>query len=76
MGRTDLRIGLSGAKFDVEYDFDVHVAVAPPKASEHFQKKCKRFADIFFVFFVFLFFLFFDADKKLLASKYEMSGIV
>ena len=27
-GRTDLRISLSGAKFDVEADFDVRFAVA------------------------------------------------
>ena len=30
-GRTDLRISLSGAKFDEEADFDVHSAVGPPK---------------------------------------------
>ena len=30
-GRTDLRISLSGAKFDEEADFDVRSAVGPPK---------------------------------------------
>ena len=30
-GRTDLRISLSGAKFDADADFDVRSAVAPPK---------------------------------------------
>ena len=32
-GRTDLRISLSGAKFDeeIQADFDVHSAVGPPK---------------------------------------------
>ena len=34
-GRTDLRIGLSGAKFDAESDFEVRLAVAP-------QKHCKN----------------------------------
>ena len=29
--RADLRISLSGAKFDEEADFDVHSAVGPPK---------------------------------------------
>ena len=29
--RTDLRIGGSRAKFDVEVDGEVHLAVAPPK---------------------------------------------
>ena len=30
-GRTDLRISLSGAKFDEEADFDVRSTVGPPK---------------------------------------------
>ena len=48
-GRTDLRISLSGAKFDEEADFDVRSAVGPPKPhqidenlifrSENFAKK-------------------------------------
>ena len=28
-GRTNLRIGVSGAKFDAEVDFEVHVTPAP-----------------------------------------------
>ena len=28
-GRTDLRIGVSGAKFDAEVDFEVHFARVP-----------------------------------------------
>ena len=30
-GCTDLRIGVSGAKFDAEVDFEVPFAPAPPK---------------------------------------------
>ena len=55
-GRTDLRISLSGAKFDEEADFDVRSAVGPPKPhqideklifrSENFAKK--MFSAIFF----------------------------
>ena len=33
-GRTDLRIGVSGAKFDAKYDFEVHLAVAPQKPDQ------------------------------------------
>ena len=33
-GRTDLRIGGSRAKFDVEVDGKVHLAVTPPKPYE------------------------------------------
>ena len=31
-GRTDLRKGISVAKFDAESDFEVRLAVAPPKS--------------------------------------------
>ena len=37
-GRTDLRIGGSRAKFDVEVDGKVHLAVAPPKPNEINEK--------------------------------------
>ena len=37
-GRTDLRVSLSGAKFDVEADFDFHSAVAPPKPHQVDEK--------------------------------------
>ena len=33
-GRTDLRISLSGAKFDKEADFDLRSAVGPPKPNQ------------------------------------------
>ena len=33
-GRTDLRIGVSGANFDAEIDFEVHFASAPQKPDE------------------------------------------
>ena len=34
LGRTDLRIGVSRAKFDDECDFEVRLAVAPQKRHE------------------------------------------
>ena len=37
-GRTDLRVSLSGAKFDAEADFDVSSAVAPPKPHQINEK--------------------------------------
>ena len=37
-GRTDLRISLSGAKFDQEADFDVRSAVGPPKPHQIDEK--------------------------------------
>ena len=48
-GHTDLRISLSGAKFDEEADFDVRLAVGPPKPYQIDEKtnvsirKCCRF---------------------------------
>ena len=36
-GRTDLRKGVSEAKFDVEADFDVKKSLAPPKAAENHE---------------------------------------
>ena len=38
LGRTELRIGGSRAKFDVEVDGEVHLAVAPPKPIEINEK--------------------------------------
>ena len=49
-GRTDLRISLSGAKFDEEADFDVRSAVGPPKPyqiDENLICQSKTFADFF-----------------------------
>ena len=37
-GRTDLRKGESGAKFDAESDFEVRLAVAPQKPGRNNEK--------------------------------------
>ena len=37
-GRTDLRKGVSRAKFDAESDFEVHLAVAPQKPCHNSEK--------------------------------------
>ena len=61
-GRTDLRKGVSRAKFDAESDFEVHLAVAPQKPCQNSEKtifRPEKFAKQFFS-----------------ASKNEMSGIV
>ena len=53
LGRTDLRKGVSGAKFDAESDFEVHLAVAPQKPSQNSEKlifRSENFADFFSVF--------------------------
>ena len=34
-GRTDLRRGVSGAKFEWQADFEVRLAVAPQKPNEN-----------------------------------------
>ena len=36
--RTELKIGVSGAKFDVESDFEVHLAVASQKPCQNSKK--------------------------------------
>ena len=62
LGRTDLRKGVSGAKFDGQADFQVRLAVAPRKPGQNSEKlifRSKKIADFF-----------------LSASKNEMSGIV
>ena len=41
-GRTDLRKGVSEAKFDVEADFDVKKSLAPPKSAENHEKPKKK----------------------------------
>ena len=49
-GRTNLRIGVSGAKFDAESDFEVRFAVAPQEAGQNSEKlifRSKIFADLF-----------------------------
>ena len=37
-GRTDLRKGVSGAKFDAESDFEVRLVVAPQKPIQNYEK--------------------------------------
>ena len=61
-GRTDLRKDVSEAKFDVEADFDVHLAAGRPKP--HLVGEKRNFRSENF------------AGKILLASKNEMLGIV
>ena len=41
-GRTDLRKGVSEAKFDAEADFDVKKCLAPPKSAENREKPKKN----------------------------------
>ena len=62
LGRTNLRISLSGAKFDEEADFEVRSAVAFPKPRQINEKQ--NFWDKKF------------DETKLLALKNETSGIV
>ena len=45
-GRTDLRKGVSEAKFDVEADFDVKKSLAPQKSAENHEKP-KKIAKLF-----------------------------
>ena len=45
-GRTDLRKGVSEAKFDAEADFDVKKCLAPPKSAEN-REKPKKKSEIF-----------------------------
>ena len=50
-GRTDLRIGVSGSKFDAEADSQLRFAVAPQKHSKSYEKlivRSKNFANICF----------------------------
>ena len=51
LGRTDLRKGVSGAQFDAESHFEVLLAVAPQKPSQHCKKPIFRPEN--FAFFVF-----------------------
>ena len=41
-GRTDLRKGVSEAKFDVEADFDIKKSLAPPKSTENHENPKKN----------------------------------
>ena len=60
--RTDLRIGVSGAKFDAEADFEVRLPLAPPKPREICEKR-KLQSEIF-------------VKKSFFASKNETLQIV
>ena len=65
-GRTDLRKGVSRAKFDAESDFEVHLAVAPQKPCQNSEKtifRSESFAEEIF-------------SKICSTSKNEMSVIV
>ena len=61
-GRTDLRKGVSRAKFREESDFEVRLVVAPQNLSKNVEKRCATAKKI--------------AKKTFLMSKNEMSGIV
>ena len=50
LGRTDLRKGVSGAKFDAESDFEVRLAVAPQKPSQNCKKPIFRPENFAFFF--------------------------
>ena len=41
-GRTDLRNGVSEAKFDADVDFHVQKCLAPPKSAENREKPKKK----------------------------------
>ena len=60
-GRTDLRKGVSGAKFDARSDFDVRLAVAPQKPDQNCEKLIFRLEN--FQKFSFRFFGVFSASK-------------
>ena len=62
VARTDLWISLSKAKFDVEADFDVRLAVGRPKPRLLDEKRNFRSKNF--------------AKKNFLASKHETLGIV
>ena len=58
----DIRKGVSGAKFDAESDFEVHLAVAPQKPNQNSEKTIFRSENF--------------AEKICSTSKNEMLGIV
>ena len=55
-GRTDLRKGVSEAKFDGQADFDVKKSLAPPKSAENHEKPKKNCEKISIFFFFSIFF--------------------
>ena len=50
-GRTDLRNGVSEAKFDADVDFHVQKCLAPPKSAENREKPKKKNPKNFPIFF-------------------------
>ena len=46
-GRTDLRKGVSEAKFDVEADFDVEKSKIGPKSAKNHEKPKKKLRKFF-----------------------------
>ena len=59
-GRTDLRRGVSKAKFDEEVDFEVRSAVAPRKRREKADFRSENFRKQFF-----------SASKFLVSESFE-----
>ena len=57
LSRTDLRRGVSKAKFDAEADFEVHLPPAFPKSYENIEKLRKISDNFFSIFFFDDFFL-------------------
>ena len=56
-GRTDLRKGVSEAKFDAEAHFDVKKCLTPPKSAENHEKPKKnreKFSNYIFLFSIFV----------------------
>ena len=62
LGHTDLRVGVSGTKFDAEPDFEVCLALAPPKPGHIWRKLIFRSKN--------------SSTNFYLIWKNEMSGIV
>ena len=61
-GRTDLRKGVSEAKFDPEADFDVKKSLRPPKSAEN-REKPKKNREFFSKKNFFFDFFFFDSES-------------
>ena len=55
LGRTDLRTGVSGAKFDPEADFEVRLPPDPPKPRENIEKLREMFDKNIQFFFKYFF---------------------